>query len=578
MILRTFLFGFLLFSTAMAQSLQTPYERGNGNQTATYEEAIQFARTLADASPRIQVLEYGTTDIGKPLHLIVYSQSGEFDPARLKDQGKVIWLINNGIHPGEPDGIDASLMLMRDFIRQKSLRRLLDNVVVAVIPVYNVDGALNRGSYSRANQNGPEAYGFRGNARNLDLNRDFIKTDSRNARTFHEIYHAWQPDVYLENHVSNGADYPYVMTYIATQKDKLGGAMGQYLDEVFEPDLNRSMTDRGFPLTPYVNHFGPGPVDQIVQFPDLPRYSTGYTALFGTLSFMTESHMLKPYAQRVTGTYEYMVATLELVHRDARRIRQIRQETDARVQQQSEFALRWEPDTSQYRPLRFQGYVGEMVTSRISGLPRLTYDRNRPYEDTIPFYNYYVPSVMVQKPYAYVIPQAWWDVVERLERNQIRLQRFERDTTLAVDVYYLDAFETLPRPFEGHYLHHNTEVRTETQTLPVYAGDYLLVLDQPGNRFAVETLEPQGPDSFFSWNFFDSVLQQKEGFSDYVFEEIAEQLLADDPALRRAYEAKKEADAAFAQDHRAQLDFFYRASPYFEPSYRRYPVYRLLHP
>jgi hypothetical protein len=506
---------------------------------------------------------------------VVYSKNKVFDPQQLRQQGKAILLINNGIHPGEPDGIDASMMLLRNITRDRKLQALLDNIVIAVIPVYNVDGHMNRGSYSRANQNGPEAYGFRGNYRNLDLNRDFIKTDSRNSRAFQEIFQAWNPDVLVDTHVSNGADYQYVMTYIATQHNKLGGELGQYIENRMSPQLETEMKKRRFEMTPYVNHWEPGAVTSIVQFLETPRYSSGYAALFGTLGFITETHMLKPYKARVESTYAFLQSMLQVLNQDRVQILQMRENFRRQSQTQQVFPLAWQNDRSRHKPITFKGYEHRMLKSEISGLDRLYYDRTKPVTTTIPFYNQFVASAEATRPQAFVIPQAWHEVISLLELNGLTLNRITRDTTIQVQAYYIENFQTSPRPYEGHYIHSNTQVRKEVQQVPFYAGDYILRMNQAHNRYAMETLEPQATDSFFNWGFFDSILQQKEGFSDYVFEEIAAELMRKDPALAQALAEQKQADATFAASHRAQLEFIYKRSPYYERTHNRYPVFRI---
>src|SRR5579872_6522612 len=238
----------LVLAGIAAAAQTTPFERSNGTQTATYAECIAFYKQLDKLSPALSIREMGMSDAGYPYHLVLYSNDGVADPAVWHRQHKVVILINNGIHPGEPDGIDASMLLLRDLVARKIA--LPDNVALAVIPLYNIGGALNRGSFSRVNQNGPESYGFRGNAQNLDLNRDFTKNDSRNARSFVEIFHWIDPEIMIDNHVSDGADYQYTMTLLSTQWNKLGGELGTFLHDVFGPALFTDMEKKGWPMTP----------------------------------------------------------------------------------------------------------------------------------------------------------------------------------------------------------------------------------------------------------------------------------------------------------------------------------------
>ncbi|GAA5091785.1 hypothetical protein GCM10023210_19810 [Chryseobacterium ginsengisoli] len=217
---------FLSSSLFFAQNnFQTPFEKGNGNQTVTYDEMNAYYQNLAKSFNTIQYLKKGEDDNGKPIYVVIYNPFPEKDLNQLR-KDKAILFVNNGIHPGEPDGIDATMMLMRDLATKKI--KTPQNFIIAAISAYNVSGMLNRGSFSRANQNGPEQYGFRGNARNYDLNRDFIKADTKNARSFQEIYQWLKPDVFIDNHVSNGADYQYTFTYISTFKERLGNVLGEY--------------------------------------------------------------------------------------------------------------------------------------------------------------------------------------------------------------------------------------------------------------------------------------------------------------------------------------------------------------
>lgn len=555
--------------------LTTRFEDTWGTSTVTYEEGIAYLEKLAANFETISLQTYGTTDIGEPLHLAVLSLDQDFDPTSLQEKGKTILMVNNAIHAGEPDGVDASLMLLRDIAQQAKLQTLVENTVIIVIPFYNVGGVLNRGSYSRANQNGPLEYGFRGNARNLDLNRDFIKNDSKNAQTFAEIFHTWQPDLYIENHVTNGADYQYNLTYLATQADKLGGNLGEYMRETLSPDLEAKMKAKNQEIIPYVNVFGQTPDSGYVQFMDSPRYSSGYVALFQTPGIIVETHMLKPFKDRVEATYGFMQSALEHLQEKGQELQQLRARDQAQVAEQKTFPLAWQNDQEKFSEMDFKGYEAELRTSEITGQDRLFYDRKKPYTKKVPFFQYYKPSVSVQKPLAYIIPRAWHRVIDRLERNQVKVEQLSEDQEVTVEAYYIEDYQTSSRPYEGHYPHRNVKLRSETQKMTFRKGDYVVYPNQPVNRYIVETLEPQADDSFFNWNFFDTILQQKEGYSGYVFEEIAQELLEKDAQLRKDFEAQKQNDPEFAQNARQQLDFIYKRSPYYEEAHLRYPIFRM---
>ncbi len=575
-LLTTFLSIFFATGAPDEPDLKTPYEKGNGNQTATYAEAIEWYTKFDQAFEEVKLVPYGATDSGRPLHLVLVSTDRDFDPASIRQKNKRVLLIQNGIHPGEPEGVDATMLLARDYLQDKKRRRLLDNVVLAIIPFYNIGGALNRNSHTRTNQNGPESYGFRGNSRNLDLNRDFIKTDSRNAELFHQIFREWDPDVFMDNHTSNGADYQHVMTLIATQHNKLHPALAGYLQQKMLPALYQGMKKDKFPMVPYMNHAGDIPDEGIIGFMETPRYATGYTALYHTIGFVPETHMLKPFKQRVQSTYKLMEHMIAVVHRDAAEIAAARARAKRETLQQKTFVLNWQLDTTKVEQIPFLGYAARYKPSDVSGLERLYYDRKAPYSKNIPYYNTFAPTVRVEKPVAYLIPFAWREVVDRLKRDKVQLQQLKRDATVTVDTYYIRDYKTGQRPYEGHYLHSDVEVETRTMQRQFYAGDYVVYLNQEANRFVVETLEPQAVDSYFNWNFFDSILMQKEYFSSYVFEDLAAAYLAKDPSLRRRLEEEKKKNPDMAKNARAQLDFVYRHTPHYEFTHNMYPVARLM--
>jgi hypothetical protein len=522
----------------------------------------------------MRIFDFGQTDIGKPLNLIVLSGDKIFDPIEIRKQNKRILLINNGIHPGEPEGIDASMMLVRNLLEKNSIPK---NVVICIIPVYNVDGMLNRGR-SRVNQNGPESYGFRGNYQNLDLNRDFIKGDSRNSKAFQKIFNTWQPEVFIDNHTSNGADYQYVMTLIAPQKDKLNPILSNYLTKQMLPDLYKKMKASNFEMTPYVNSIEDTPDSGITGFLETARYSTGYAALHNAIGFMPETHMLKPYHQRVEGTYKFMEHVIEIVQRDADLIAKNKLKADTEVRAQVLFPLQWTLDDKSFSLLSFRGYEAKYKASEFSDLPRLYYDRNASYEKDIRVFDNYLPSEIVKKPLAYIIPQSWQRVIDLMQLNGVEMKPLAADTEIELEMYYIEDYKTVSKPFEGHYLHSQVKLRAENQKLKYYEGDFVIFTDQPKNRYIVETLEPQGVDSFFSWNFFDSILGQKEHYSDYVFEDEAARLLKEDSEMLARLEDEKKKNHALLQSPKLQLDWVYRNSKHYEKTHMRYPVGRLLSP
>jgi len=561
-------------ANSFGQNITTKFEQSGGKESPTYPEITNWWQKLDEKSGKIKMLTMGMTDAGYPLHLVVVSNNGDYNFDNIHKNNKRVILINNGIHPGEPDGIDASMLLARDIVMNKL--KIPDNIVLAIIPVYNIGGCLNRSVNYRIDQNGPIEKGFRGNSQNLDLNRDFIKCDSKEARSFTEIFHLVDPDVFVDNHVSDGADYQHVMTLICTQHNKLGGAMGDFMNKNFEPGLYAGMKEKGYDLIPYVNAFGDSPDSGWPEFFESPRYGSGYAALWHTFSFVAETHMLKPYDQRVKATYELMKCFIDFTDKNSSIIKQLRDRTKAITKTQTEFPVSWLLDRSQSSKRIYKGYASGRKPSDVSGLPRLYYDRSKPYEKEIPFYNFYNPKTFIQKPKAYIIPQGWWKVIELLKLNKVEMLQLKKDTTLEVEVYNIDDYKTSARQYEMHHINSEMKIRTSLQQMKFRKGDYYIPMDQSANRFVIETLEPQAEDSYFAWNFFDAILGQKEGYSGYSFEDIAAIYLKTNPDLKNKLEQRRSTDTVFAKSANAQLNFVFQNSPYFEPVNMRYPVYRLL--
>jgi len=568
------LFLLLLPAFIFSQSITTKYEQTQAKETPTYSEIISWWKMMDNRFPTIKMQAMGPSDAGFPLHLVIVSNDGDFEMTSLHRKNKRIILINNGIHPGEPDGIDASMLLVRDIATHKI--KLPDNVVLAIIPVYNIGGCLNRSPWYRVDQNGPANFGSRGNAQNLDLNRDFIKCDSKEARSFAAIFHQCDPDVFVDNHVSNGADYQHIMTLLTSQYNKLGGPMGNYLHTEFEPGLYKLMKQKGYDLVPYVDFAGNTPESGMEAYFDGPRYSSGYATLWHTFAFVPETHMLKPYNQRVEATKALMESFIAFTATNSKAIHELREQTKKNVVTQTSFPVSWKLDTTRADQVTFKGYEAGHKPSEVSGLPRLYYDRAKPYEKQIRYYNYYAARTAINKPLAYIIPQGWWKVLDLLQLNKVNMRVLPKDTSIEVEVYRIEDYKTFPRQYEMHHLNTDVAVSASKQTVKFRKGDYYIPLNQPANRFLVEVLEPQADDSYFAWNYFDGILGRKEGYSAYAFEDMAAQYLNEHPDVRKQLEARRLTDTAFAKSASAQLDFVYKNSPYYEPDHLRYPVYRLV--
>lgn len=551
----------------------TFFEKGNGNQSATYQQTIAYYTLLAHDFPTIQMQEMGLTDSGEPLHIITFNPDKKINFYAVQKK-KAILLINNGIHAGEPDGIDATMQLFRDLALGKI--KAPKNTVIVTIPVYNIGGALNRNSTTRVNQDGPEEYGFRGNARNYDLNRDMIKSDTRNTKSFVAIFHKINPDVFIDNHVSNGSDYQYKLTYIMTQHNKLGTVLGDYLNTEMMPALIKDLQQKNIETTPYVNAFGETPDHGFSQFSDHPRYTTGYTSLFNTIGFVVETHMLKKYADRVKATYDYMISTIDFTDTNYEKIKQLRSKNEEQYLPKKSYTIQWEVDSTKVTNFSFLGYEAIYKKSEVTTGDRLFYDRTKPYKKDIPNLKEYKSVKEITIPEAYIIPKGYWNVIDLLKSNNCTYRQLKKDTVITVESYKITDYKTSTNAYEGHYPHRNTQITSKTEKVTFVKGDYVFTTQQKAVKYLLETLEPEGVDSFFNWNFFDPILQQKEGYSEYVFEDLAAQILKDNPSLKTELGTKVNNEPDFAKDSEAQLNWVYKHSIYYEKAHLQYPVYRKL--
>lgn len=555
-----------------SQSLLTPFEQNN-NTTTTYQDCIAFYKSLEKSSKLVSVIEAGPSDVGYPIHTVVLAGKREFTSDKTKKSGKAVLLILNGIHPGEPEGVDASMLLAREMVNDPTKSKLLDELTIVIIPVFNIGGSLNRNSFTRVNQNGPEEYGFRGNAQNLDLNRDFIKCDSRNAETFTKIFQNWDPDVFVDTHCTDGADYPYLMTLITSQRQKLQRHLGDFVFNTFLPEFYDKMKTAGLEAIPYVNADG-DPAKGIYDFMDTPKFSSGYAALFHSIPFVSESHMLKPFAARVNAQHVLLGSLAMLCVEYKKQILEIRKTAKEYYRTQTEVTLNWKIQNTTSDSILFRGYEQEKLISEITGKERVKYNRNKPYEKKIPYYNFAKPELKIQKPEAYVVPAAYHQVIDRLKWNGVQMQEILKDTLIDAQFYKILDYKSPAKPYENHFQHSQLQVENLRMKRKYFKGDFIIKTDQPSVRYIIETLEPQAPDSYFTWNFFDAMLQRKEYFSEHSFEDIAVEILNNNPQLKEAFEKKKVEDPEFAKSTDAMLSFIYTRSKYSEPGYMIYPVAR----
>ena len=543
-----------------------------GNTTPTYSELIDHLKSVSKNHSEVELYAMGSSDYGLPIYVCIVNGAKDSLKTFEKARNETTILINNAIHPGEPDGINACLIWLDKWITEG---KKVDNLpVIAFIPAYNVGGMMNRSSTSRANQNGPDEYGFRGNARNLDLNRDFIKMDSENAFTFCNIFHALEPDVFVDNHVSNGADYQYTLTYISQMKERMAPSLRNLVYGSMLPEMTKNLRSKKWDLFPYVELKGETPDEGIYAFNDLPRYAMGYAGLFNSISFTVETHMLKPFPERVQATMAFMEELIAWTKNNSNRIEQSRKKANNWIQDQTWFHFNYEL-SEEKDSINFKGYEHNFPVNEITGLKRLFYDRSKPYQKMIPYFNRYIPKDSVRIPDFYIVGGQEKVVIRRLEMNRIQFRKMLKDSMVDVQSFVVTNFKSSERPYEGHFKHKDMNCELTDLKYKLKPGDLLIPSKQNSAIFIHSVLQPKAEDSYFTWNFFDSYLQEKEYFSNYVFIDKVQEILDSDAKLKEEYIRKKNEDESFRNSEWQQLYFIYSNSSYFEPSFMRLPIYQI---
>jgi hypothetical protein len=564
-----FIGGLILIINSFNSFAQLPKAIFDKQTSPSYSELVQYYQKMAAQSAYMQFTKAGQSDAGNFIHLLVIDKQKQFKAGQSK---KPVMLIMNGIHPGETEGIDASLLLLEAFVKNPKL--IPDSITLLIIPCYNVDGMVNRKQYTRANQNGPIEKGFRASANNLDLNRDFIKADAKNTFVFYSIFQEWQPHIFLDTHTSNGADYQYTMTLISSQKQKLGGPAAEFMYGKMNPFLYSSMKKKGMEMAPYVTVFGKSPDEAGYDvFVEGPKYSTGYAALFGCLGFVAETHMLKPYPDRVKATYLLFESFLQFAQQNSSELVRTKEKQLNWMLSQSLYYSNFEVSKSTYTPLPFNGYTLEKQASELGNYERNFFNRKKPFTKLIPFYDSAQAKIGLNIPEYFIVKQEWKEVIERLKANKIQHLQLDNAQLWEVKAKYIDQISYAKQPYEGHFVHQNISCREDDLKIEIRPGDWLIPAKQTGIWYLMEALSPETWDGFMHWNFFDPILNEKEGFSDYAFEDDAKQFLAERPELKNAFEKWKLAYPEKSKSKYEVLGFIYKNSPYQEKEYKRFPVY-----
>lgn len=553
----------------------TPAERTDLNDSPSYDDTIIYLKKLCAASPLLKLQVFGRTPQGRELYLVIASKEGAATPAALAANGRPTLLAQGGIHPGEIDGKDAGLMLLRD-LAFGGKTPLLDGANFLFVPVFNADGHERSSEWNRPNQRGPVHMGWRTNAQNLNLNRDYMKADTAEMRAMLAVLNTWSPSLYFDIHVTDGLDYQYDVALTYHGYAGMSGwspRIGMWFDQTFYPRVANPLRAQGhLPINFYINERDSLDLTKGLDGGRSPaRFSHAYGDLRHLPTLLVETHSLKPYRQRVLCTYVLLASTLELLAHDGGRLAAaIQADRTARA---AEVPLTWVAGGPQVA-VDFLGVDYELYASPASGEREVRWlGRPKTYAG-LPLFLDKVGAV-AHRPVAYWVPATKPDVIERLKLHGIRFETLAAPRTVAVTQYRIVNPQPFPQegayPFEGRAtLKFGIQPEARTETFPT--GSVRVSTDQPLGDLAIALLEPEGADSFMAWGFFGEILQRTEYMESYVVAPMAEKMLADDPKLKAEFEAKLAAEPKFAADPEARLQWFYARSKFYDDRYLLYPV------
>jgi hypothetical protein len=562
----------------------TPAEIAGFRATPSYAETLAFLRRLEAASPAIRLSRFGVSPQGREMPLVIVSAEGAFTPEaawRLaREEGKPVVLVQNGVHSGEIDGKDASLMILRDLAIGR-LPEVLEAATLLVVPIYNVDGHERVSPYNRPNQDGPaEGMGFRTSAQGLDLNRDHLKAVSPEARAVIDLFNRWRPHLHVDDHVTDGSEHDWVLTWSWAEAPLLHPALDAWMDRHLPPVLAATEA-AGHPAGPYVSLLDDGdPARGFDSNVDEPRYATGYYPLRNRPSVLVEMHSYKPYGERVLGNRAFLVELLREVGRSGEALIAAAAAAEADTVAKgrpdaapSEVVLRWETGGEPDR-LEVPFHDWYLEDSVALGVPILRW-RGGTRAVEVPWLHRPVAVETAARPRGYLVLPGWPQVEQRLRTHGLVVERLTRPLEVAVETIRVTEAEYAAAPYQAVHRAISTRVerRAERRTLP--AGSLWVPADQPDFAVAVQLFEPEAPDSLFSWGLLSAVTERKEYIEARVLEPRVREMLAD-PAVRAAWEAALAADPELAGDPRARWLWWYRRTPYWDDTVGLLPVLRAM--
>lgn len=564
-------------NSELTKKFITHFEGSNFLSSPPYDETIKYFDQFCALTKCVKKITIGYSAQDREIVCYVVAKDGCFTPNIAVKKNKAIVLIQNGIHPGEIEGKDASMLLLRDILITKQKFYLLDNLVLLVIPIFNVDGHENASPFNRPNQNGPTQQGWRTTAHNLNLNRDYIKADSREMRAFLRFFSHWLPDFIIDNHATNGADYQYHVTYQFEKHCNIYAAQSKWMKEKFIPFVIQKVEEENFLTAPYIDLIQGNIREGINDSPSLPRYSTGYAALQNRPALLVETHSLKPFKNRVYSTLAMNFHSLEFInahHKDLIKMNRIADERSIKKYLFGKSSLPVEFSSGKkFDVMNFNGFKSYEEFSSITDSMILKYSEE-PEEFEMPIFNDIKISRKIKLPFAYYVPSEFKDINRILKLHGIKIKTLTEDKPATIHKYVFHNVEFSSFPYEGRFL---VEFETElcAENILLRKNSFVVPCAQRTIRVIANLLEPDAPDSLAKWGFFNAFFERKEYAENYLFDSIAKNILNEDDSLRERFEMMIEADEEFRNSPELRMDFIYRNSPYFDKREKVYPIFRI---
>jgi hypothetical protein len=539
-----------------------PFEQSGGNESAGFEACVSWFRAAAEKCRFIHCDTLCITASGNYVPLYYFSTEWPMNT------NKPLLLFQGGIHSGEIDGLDAGMLLFRD-LALGNLKSLEQKVNLAFIPVLNRDGLLRSSSTNRINQRGPLTQGWRSNSLNQNLNRDYSKLDAPETRAIAELINRLNPTLYLDIHVTDGADYQYDITYGFIGEHGYSPEISRWLNSILRPFVDLKLKNEGhIPGDLVFLKNEERPEDGNMQYMFGPRFSHAYADVRHTPGILVENHSLKPFRQRVLGTRVFLEAVMELLANKGQSLQKAMQ-TDMNSTTES-CTLSWQdPEISD--TVEFLAFRHQKIQNEVAGAAIITWNAE-PYTCRIPLWTANKPKIQRKKPRWFIVPVNRTEIIERLLAHGIRCTEIQSDTLVTASFFKFEEIAVSGKlPIQGRMRMQGASQIVQLQR-KFLKGSVIIDMQQPLSDLCMLLLDPDSPDSFFQWGMFADISERTEYFEMYAMAQLAEQMMRDNKEMKEAFDARCMADEKFRNDPEARLHWWYERSAYADENYLVYPI------